>query len=411
MSSDPLDTPVSEIGLSARTAARLTSANMPLVRDLVQRTEAYLLKTKDIGRDRLAEIKEALAKLGLSLGTRLPKPADEAPPAPPSEIALRFLAGDAETIDALARGDAATWQAWLEHLVSRKPPHAEPGLVERMLAREPSPARWIEIASRTLFDIDSNVFFTSKSALQPFQAWLGDGVIAATGPTSTVSIELRLDREVREANGAAAAGAIVADIRQTRASDELLADALVLWARRLAEESEHAAAIDVLIEAEGLFERLGNDSAKGVARRLRGARLLQLKRLDEAFAILDREMAGRARGLTVGAQRFSGSPDDKWDAALAEAATIAAWAAATTPEWVRALGGIAQHADSTSKRSLWQRFERALVAMVDASANPGSDLEVVIRQAKQRKLNKTAKAASVLAEERGIELVANPSFG
>jgi hypothetical protein len=49
--------------------------------------------------------------------------------------------------------------------------------------------------------------------------------------------------------------------------------------------------------------------------------------------------------------------------------------------------------------------------MVDASGNPGSDLEVVILQAKQRKLNKTAKAASVLAEERGIELVANPFFG
>lgn len=377
---------------------------MLVVRDLVRRTDAALLKTNGINRARWKEIKDAVETIGLSLGMRSLAPA---PPTPaPNPVVLRFLEGDPATIDALAGGDQPTWQAWLEHLVLTKPTPT-PVVIDRMLLREPSPGRWLDIASRALFGIDSDVFLTTKRAMDPFQAWLGDGIIAARGATAQASLEIRLAREMREAKGSPVTRAIVEDLRALDWG--LLADALILHARRLAEEDAYGEAIDALLEAERIFGAASDGAA--FARRLRASNLLRLQRLEEAFAILDEEMREKAAGGGGGAARFSATPENKWDAAIAEAAQVAVWAVLTTPEWVRALGGMAQRADGATKKTLWQRFERALVAMVDSSKNPGSDLEVVIRQAKHRKLLKTARAAEDLAKLRGIELVDNFHFG
>ena len=63
---------VEELELSIRTANCLQNANLRYIGDLVQRTEAELLKTKNFGRPSLREVKAILAELGLSLGTRIP---------------------------------------------------------------------------------------------------------------------------------------------------------------------------------------------------------------------------------------------------------------------------------------------------------------------------------------------------
>ena len=62
---------VEELELSVRSANCLQSANIRLIGELVQRTEAEMLKTKNFGRKSLKEIKEILAEMGLSLGMRL----------------------------------------------------------------------------------------------------------------------------------------------------------------------------------------------------------------------------------------------------------------------------------------------------------------------------------------------------
>jgi DNA-directed RNA polymerase subunit alpha len=48
------------------------------LRELVTKTEAEMLKTKNFGRKSLNEIKEILAGMGLSLGMRLDQPAGQA---------------------------------------------------------------------------------------------------------------------------------------------------------------------------------------------------------------------------------------------------------------------------------------------------------------------------------------------
>jgi DNA-directed RNA polymerase subunit alpha len=62
---------VDELELSVRSANCLQNANIRLIGELVQRTEAEMLKTKNFGRKSLNEIKEVLASMNLELGMRV----------------------------------------------------------------------------------------------------------------------------------------------------------------------------------------------------------------------------------------------------------------------------------------------------------------------------------------------------
>jgi DNA-directed RNA polymerase subunit alpha len=72
---------VDELELSVRSANCLKYANIKLIGDLVQKTEAEILATKNFGRKSLNEIKDILAEMGLSLGMKLdnwpPKKSEE----------------------------------------------------------------------------------------------------------------------------------------------------------------------------------------------------------------------------------------------------------------------------------------------------------------------------------------------
>lgn len=63
--------PVEELELSVRSANCLKNANIRLIGELVQRSEAEMLKTQNFGRKSLNEIKDILADMGLGLGMHL----------------------------------------------------------------------------------------------------------------------------------------------------------------------------------------------------------------------------------------------------------------------------------------------------------------------------------------------------
>ncbi len=63
--------PVDELELTVRSANCLKAENIYYICDLIQRTETELLKTPNLGRKSLNEIKEVLASRGLTLGARL----------------------------------------------------------------------------------------------------------------------------------------------------------------------------------------------------------------------------------------------------------------------------------------------------------------------------------------------------
>jgi DNA-directed RNA polymerase subunit alpha len=62
---------VDELELSVRSANCLKHADIRLIGDLVQKTEAEILATKNFGRKSLNEIKEILSEMGLGLGMKL----------------------------------------------------------------------------------------------------------------------------------------------------------------------------------------------------------------------------------------------------------------------------------------------------------------------------------------------------
>jgi DNA-directed RNA polymerase subunit alpha len=84
-----LDRSVEELELSVRSYNCLKNANIQTIRELVQKSENEMLKTKNFGRKSLNEIKDILVKMGLSLGMKFdehgriiwpPLPSQTAPP-------------------------------------------------------------------------------------------------------------------------------------------------------------------------------------------------------------------------------------------------------------------------------------------------------------------------------------------
>ena len=66
-----LNRSVEELELSVRSYNCLKNANIQTIGELVQKTEAEMLKTKNFGRKSLNEIKEILGTMGLSLGMKI----------------------------------------------------------------------------------------------------------------------------------------------------------------------------------------------------------------------------------------------------------------------------------------------------------------------------------------------------
>ncbi len=85
-----LDRSIEELELSVRSYNCLKNANITTIRELVQKTEPEMLKTKNFGRKSLNEIKEILGLMGLSLGMKfdekgnpIPFSGEALPPASP----------------------------------------------------------------------------------------------------------------------------------------------------------------------------------------------------------------------------------------------------------------------------------------------------------------------------------------
>ena len=77
---------VDELELSVRSANCLKNDNIVYIGDLIQKTEAEMLRTPNFGRKSLNEIKEVLASMGLHLGMEVP----DWPPENIEDLAKRY---------------------------------------------------------------------------------------------------------------------------------------------------------------------------------------------------------------------------------------------------------------------------------------------------------------------------------
>jgi len=95
---DNLNRSVEELELSVRSYNCLKNANIQTIGELVQKTEAEMLKTKNFGRKSLNEIKEILAQMGLSLGMKIDE-SGNAVPGPTSILPAAALAAGFSRFD------------------------------------------------------------------------------------------------------------------------------------------------------------------------------------------------------------------------------------------------------------------------------------------------------------------------
>ncbi len=91
-----LNRSVEELELSVRSYNCLKNANIQTIGELVQKTEAEMLKTKNFGRKSLNEIKEILNSMGLSLGMKIDEQGNAVPAAPSanSGMPMSLTTGD-----------------------------------------------------------------------------------------------------------------------------------------------------------------------------------------------------------------------------------------------------------------------------------------------------------------------------
>ena len=97
-----LNRSVEELELSVRSYNCLKNANIQTIGELVTKSEAEMLKTKNFGRKSLNEIKEILASMGLSLGMKIDEHGNAVPPPggiPPVSVASYAGYGDEGDLD------------------------------------------------------------------------------------------------------------------------------------------------------------------------------------------------------------------------------------------------------------------------------------------------------------------------
>ncbi|WP_053238633.1 hypothetical protein [Sandaracinus amylolyticus] len=308
-----------------------------------------------------------------------------------------LLAGDRAAVAALHEGDATAWKALLAHV--RAGDAAPAPLVDAMLALDPELASWRRRTARGIdVAIDTISAAAGREARARVQAWIAEGVRRARPADDPAVLDLRL-QEAKARTGPdalPALRALVADLRG--ASATMRFEALMLVAQR----AHEARAIDEGLTAVREAAALAGGEPRRAARALRreGALLLVARRVDDAIALLRPAMATPGPLFGGDGKIVLGAPaDDAFDEALDEAATIATWATWRTPEWVCALGGIAE--TSREREDARQAlFVEALDAMTGASQTPVADLEVVVRQASQRGLTRTADTAVARLVER-----------
>ena len=83
---DVITKPISELELSVRSANCLEAANIKTIGDLVQKTEAQMLKYKNFGKKSLSEIEAILTPMGLALGMNIDERMKKKKGAPTAEV-------------------------------------------------------------------------------------------------------------------------------------------------------------------------------------------------------------------------------------------------------------------------------------------------------------------------------------
>jgi hypothetical protein len=309
---------------------------------------------------------------------------------------------EAELWENASADELALWQPALRTLRLNAPLHAGPAFMEAALRRNPSFEAWLRLAQEAASQCDSRVFSTATHAARAWSPWFFGGLAQVREASSPEMLGARFSVRLRASDDEDELSLVrdlVADARRSWSGDPRFPAILQLLHRRAGEAGAHAEALQAIREAETLYAAASDTDAAAFARRLQGTTLLQLRRFDEAWSLLD--VAMQARGPLFGGGgsfRSGGSNESPLERALQEAAAVATWATPADAEWVRAVGAIAETLSSATPEEpaqaaeLWRRFDRCLNLLLGGNGAE-TELETVIRQAEERGMTATVDRA------------------
>ena len=309
---------------------------------------------------------------------------------------------EAEVWSAASAEERAVWQPALTTLRLKAPLCAGPAFMEVALRRNPSFEAWHRLAMEAASQCDSRVFATATSAIRAWSPWFFRGLAQVREATSPEMLGARFSVRLRasgDEDELSLVRDLVADARRSWSGDPRFPAILQLLHRRAGEAGAYEEALQAIREAETLYAAASDTDAAAFARRLQGTTLLQLRRFDEAWSLLDVAMQDRGPLFGGGGSfRSGGSNESPLERALQEAAAVATWATLADAEWVRAVGAIAETlsaaepGEPAQAAELWRRFDRCLNLLLGGN-DAETELETVIRQAEERGMTATVDRA------------------
>lgn len=299
----------------------------------------------------------------------------------PGETAHKLAARDEETWAALTQATDREFEIW-------------PELVNEMLTLHP--IDWWRQVSRSVIEADDS-FFTKGGPIRNFESWLIRSALDALPPDDAETFALRrflVENAPGSDGGFEAAKLLLSDIEaalrtaESPELEQLAPEVELLVAKGAFTIFDFEGAYSAARGAARTFRRQRRNDRYWFAQRQVGAACIGTGEFEEAFAIFEKALSTRGPlfGGGVSVTRTAANPQLE---AVQEMVTICAWADLTTPEYVRAIGGLAERWDQDDEVKvgyLWRQYEAAAERMFAASRNPESDIEVVVRQSGQRGL-------------------------
>ena len=304
------------------------------------------------------------------------------------------------TYDDLVARDAAAWRELVVPLGRGDERPLDPELAAALLDAAPFD-EWLSTAERALQETDE--FLMIGTPIRRFRQWFIASSLATLPDGDARRWPIRryqLMHDPSRDGGYAEARSLLEELKAAGAPKGEFAEVALLVVKGSFVERELEAALEHATLAENLFTTMGDHERASVAARQLGAAHLYLHNLEQAFQCLQEPMKRRGPLFGGGGTHISRKAPDEIEEAISEAATIASWAESSTPEWVRAVGGMAERwKDPAEAELLWRQFEKFLSLMLDNGQNHESDIEVVVRHSGQRGLTRTP----LRALERYIE--------
>ena len=293
----------------------------------------------------------------------------------------------------MAAGSHEEWIPLVEFLLDN--PRATPAFVKALWDVQPDTKKWLGNIEQALANTEKvSTVSSGKKILLP---WLLNSVLGAFPSTHEAALEMRIQdlrSMARDDGGFADGKALFADLIKYQASDKRLAAVALLVAKGAFTEGNYKAARDYSTKAIGFHSNAGNARGADLAKRYLGGPLLHLHQWDKAFALFDEVLVARGPLFGGGGVTVFRSYSDPKEEAIGEAQAIALWASHSVPEWVRAIGGLTEvFANDSYADALNRRYKAGLTRLMTAN-DPLDELEVVIRQLRERSFNRAAFVAA-----------------